>query len=140
MAEVSDIELIETDEHWAIPSENSQVTRVSFDWAISLLIGSDKSSFEIRIQDELRLEAPDGSVVVIDPEGDVDQLAGALALLRQSVAYLHALKSGDLEIGLSDGRAVCVEASDEYESWELSTTGGTRVVSTPGAGLSIWHG
>lgn len=137
---MSDIELIETDEHWTVSTENSQVTRVSFDWAVSLLIGSDKSSFEIRVQDELRLEAPDSSVVAIDPEGDIDQLAGALVLLRQPVAYLHALKNGDLEIGLADGRAVFVGASEEYEPWELTASGGTRVVSTPGGGISVWRG
>jgi hypothetical protein len=53
---------------------------------------------------------------------------------------MHALKNGDLEIGLFDGRAVFVGASEEYEPWELATPDSMRVVFTPGGGLSIWHG
>ncbi|MCD9872100.1 DUF6188 family protein [Streptomyces guryensis] len=139
MAEVSDMELIEIADYWDLPVEGSEVTRVSFDWAVSLLIGSPESTFEVRIEDGIRLDTPEHGSLTIDPEGDPQQLAAALVLLRQPVAYVRALKNGELNIGLDNGSTLRVSASDEYEPWEITEPRGTRIVSTPGGSLAIWR-
>lgn len=133
------MEIVESAQHWDVPASNSEVTRVTFDWAVSLLIASGEATFEVRIEDEIRLEYADDAGFTIDPEGEPRQLAPALSLLRQPVDHVHALKSGELRIGLENGTTLHVGASDEFEPWEISGPHGMRIVSTPGGSLAVWR-
>jgi hypothetical protein len=133
------MELVETAEHWDVPVSDSEVTRVSFDWAVSLLIGSGEATFEVRIEGEILLEDADEAGLTIDPEGDPQQLAPVLSLLRQPVDHVCALKNGELRIGLSSGTTLRVAASDEFEPWEISGPRGMRIVSVPGGNVAVWR-
>jgi hypothetical protein len=117
----------------------SSIARVSFDWAVTLLVNAEARSFEVRIENPFVLKGPDTSETVIDPEGGPEQLASALLLLHMDLTHLYARKDGRLEIGLSGGASVHVDASDEYEPWELTSPERTRIVSTPAKELAVWR-
>ncbi|WP_329456348.1 DUF6188 family protein [Streptomyces sp. NBC_01497] len=138
VAEMSEAELFDAGDYWSLPVEDCTVARVSFDWAISLVIGSPDTSFEVRIEEHIRMAAMDGAGLTIDPEGDAQQLAPILSLLHQEVRYLHALKTGDLQICLEGGTSLHVSASDDYEPWEITGPQEVRIVSTPGGSLATW--
>ncbi|MBP0455928.1 DUF6188 family protein [Streptomyces montanisoli] len=130
--------LSEHDDYWSVGVEEADVTRVSFDFAVTFLVRSESLSLELRIQDSFVLVDPDGSETVIGPEGGPEQLAPALSLLHTGLVHLYAYKDGRLKVELQDGSWLRVNASEEFEPWELTATDGTRIVSTPGDGLAVW--
>jgi hypothetical protein len=61
-----------------------------------------------------------------------------LSISRRTVERMDAFNDGRLEIAIADGMVVRVESSEIYEAWEISGSGGFRIVSTPGGGLAVW--
>jgi hypothetical protein len=123
---------------WEVQVPDAEVARVSFDWAVTLLVASVDRSMEVRIENEFSIARPDGKAISVDPEGEVSQLANALTLLRGKIDSLHTLKTGSLEILFTDGRLTTVPVSDECEAWGISTSQGPLVVCMPGGELAIW--
>lgn len=118
---------------------DGEVTRVSFDRSVTLLIASGDVSMQVRIESEFSITTPDGSTTSVNPEGGATQLSSALALLRKRVRFVHALKAGALEIEFEGGEAVRVAADPDFEAWCISTPGGTLMVSPLGGDLTTWH-
>ncbi|MGQ4516732.1 DUF6188 family protein [Streptomyces sp. DW26H14] len=134
------MQMDEHEEYWRIAPEDATVTRVAFDWAVTVQVSGASTSFEARIESTFVLRGPDGTESVIDPEGGPAQLAPGLLLLHMGVDHVHAFKDGRLDIGLTGGACVHVDASDEFEPWELTSPEKTRIVSTPAKELAIWRG
>lgn len=132
-------EMTETEDSWKILTADAEVTRVSFDWSVTLLIASADSSMEVRIENEFSVTTSDGSTTSVNPEGGATQLSGALELLRKRVSLVRALKTGALEIEFEDGESVAVAADADFEAWGISTPQGPLMVSAPGGDLTIFH-
>ena len=76
-----------------------------------------------------------GAVYFGSGDGNVYALDAASGALRWK------FKTGDVvhaSPAIADGMVVRVESSEMYEAWEISGSGGFRIVSTPGGGLAVW--
>ncbi|RAJ69917.1 hypothetical protein K378_01073 [Streptomyces sp. Amel2xB2] len=70
--------MTETDDSWQILTADAEVTRVSFDRAVTLLTASADASLEVRIENEFSITASDGSTTCVNSEGETSQLSPAL--------------------------------------------------------------
>jgi hypothetical protein len=131
--------LIEFDDRWSVAVPDADITRVSFDWAVTLAVGVDTERVEIRIEGPFVVTTPDGADTQVLPEGDPTQLGPALTFVRTTVAQIDAAKSGHLVIELIDGTRLRVPGSDAYEPWQIAGPRGLKIVSTPDHSVSVWQ-
>lgn len=134
------MELKEYEDRWSVSCTEASVARVAIDWAVTLTILVGYSGFEVRIEEDFSLVAPEGQHFALVPEGNPFSLAPVLGLVRHDVARIDAFKDGRLEIGLTDSSLVSVPAGDDFEPWGIVGQNGMRIVSTPGGELAIWEG
>lgn len=113
-----------------------RVSRVSFDYAISLLIvgGAEftfETQFEIRgVQDPL--------VVQVEPEAAADQAQALLRLLlHQDIHVARFSSDGVLQLQVG---SVLLRTSPHahYEAWNFAGPAGQKVVCLPGGGVATW--
>jgi hypothetical protein len=130
--------MIEYGDRWSLSSDDATVTRISLDWGVTLTIGSTEPQIDVRIEQPFELTDPSGTSVRLVPEGDTLAMSPVLRMSRRTVERMDAFNDGRLEIAIADGMVVRVESSDAYEAWEISGSGGFRIVSTPGGGLAVW--
>ena len=129
--------LVESADRWLVPMVGT-VTQCRLDYAFSLVIADDSAgSFEVRIEQPFVVAGSDGEVR-LDPEGDPQQMAPALRVLRRTVEQAIAFKDGGLELTFDDGAVLRVAAGEDYEAWNIVGPGGLRLVSMPGGELAIW--
>ncbi|UOE42911.1 DUF6188 family protein [Agromyces larvae] len=115
--------------------EESSITRVSFDFAVTLLLSNGA---EMRIETEGVFTPPIGDEVGFDPE-DARPVAGVLlGLLREDVSLAEAGDHGALRIRTKTGMEVNVVSSPDYEAWGIVWPDGRRVICMPGGELAIW--
>jgi Family of unknown function (DUF6188) len=129
------------EDRWSLAVDNARVHRIAFDWAVVLSIGPPPGpTFDIRIEQPCILLMPDGSETLLIPDGDPVRLAPLLALVRRSAIRVDAFRDGHLELQLADGYLLSVPAAEDYEPWEISGSDGSRLISTPGGGVTTWEG
>ncbi|GAB3407660.1 DUF6188 family protein [Flindersiella endophytica] len=126
--------LVQSDGGWVLPLAGYQVTRCSFDHAVTLLFEND---FEVTIESAFVLRAADGGGEQLVP-GDPPTLAPALTFWQRTAASALAYDDGRLELRFGDGGTIDVPSDERYEAWNLTGPGGLRVVSMPGGELAIW--
>ncbi|HSR84732.1 MAG TPA: DUF6188 family protein, partial [Streptosporangiaceae bacterium] len=98
-----------------------------------------ESEISVRIEQPFIYTSAAGIEHLIVPEGDPVRVAPVLAIARLSVRDGFAYDDGHLEMTFSDGSAVGVPGTQDYEPWELTGPYGLKVVSIPGGELSIWR-
>jgi Family of unknown function (DUF6188) len=130
--------MAEQDDRWFLASENARVERLCFDWGIELAVGAADGAFDIRIEGPCVLTGPGGTEMPLDPAADPAGLAAVLAVVRQGVRSVAALKDGRLVIAFSDDSGLSVPADDSFEPWTIACPNGMKIVSVPGGGLAIW--
>ncbi len=129
---------VEAGDHWQLPMAHRMVTQCRLDYAFTLVVADDPAgSFEIRIERPFAVHHG-GHEIVLDPEGESEAMAPALAFLRREVERAIAFKDGRLQLCFVGGGALRVPADEEYEAWSIVGPAGLRVVSMPGGELAVW--
>jgi hypothetical protein len=111
-----------------------EVTRVSFDYALTFLI-EDSSRIVVETPFDLIL---DGVTMSVDPESARAVAPSVLALLHSTVSRLIVRDPGILTVEFLGGDRMVVPLSNDYESWTVysDTTGIGGLVCPPG-GLDL---
>lgn len=129
--------LIEAPDRWIFPVANQEVTRIVIDYALGITVDSGV---------HFRIECPfeytvDEVVRTIDPEAT--ELGQFASLYKAVIKTGYALKDGHLVLDFSDGRAIRVAPSEQFEAWH-ATAGIAQfeprfeVVALPSGGLAIF--
>jgi hypothetical protein len=130
--------LIEAADRWIFPVADHEVTQIVIDYALGITVDSG-----VHFRIECPFEYSAGEVVrTIDPEGTtaLNQFA---SLHKAVIKAGYALKDGHLVLDFSDGRAIRVPPSEQFEAWN-ATDGrspvetGFLVVALPSGGLAIF--
>ena len=126
----------DTRHSWIIALSGCEVTRLEFDWAIGIQLGSGDDRYYLRIESPFVLlrEGANESLVVPDIPSTVGEV---ISVLRQQVVQLEVFDDGHLEVQLTPSR-ISVPATEDYEPWELTGPNGLRVVSIPGGEIAVW--
>lgn len=126
----------EREDRWIMGLRGLEVTRISVDYQLSLLLGSDAW---VVLEGRCRLSqgpaAGDGPQEMLDP-GQQD-VAAALALFGARVVSAVAFKAGSLRMVFDNGLHLGCEADPSFEAWQVTGPGDWRCVSLPGGGLAV---
>lgn len=137
MAAMISPRIIEHTDHWQLPLTGLVVTRLLLDHALSIELLERETAFLLRIGNNFVLRGEAGALTLSSERPA--ELGPALALLHATVRSAKAHKSGRLELELSSGVSVLVNADPLYEAWEFAGPNQMRVVCAPGGELSVWH-
>ena len=130
-------QLVEYHDHWLVPLQGKMVTRCLVDSAFGIELWDGDSTTTIRIEGSF-IFREHGTDQLLSPEHPT-ALGPVLATVGKTVTAVHACKNGRLEVHFADGSSLSVEPDAEYEAWEIVSSGGLRVVCTPGGSVSIWQ-
>lgn len=125
-------------DRWLIAQTGGEVTRLMFDYAVTLTVDTGSGVIELRIGGPFVITNPSGHENLLIPEGEPEQLGPALTLVRQRVRRILAFKDGHLEVEFANGIGLGVPAEEGLEAWELSGPGGLRVLALPGGEVAVW--
>ncbi|HEY4238182.1 MAG TPA: DUF6188 family protein [Kofleriaceae bacterium] len=129
---------IDRGDYWEIPFEGNVVVQCIVDYALTLSIGKELSSFALTIGRAFQLTL-DGQTREYLPTAHAT-LGPALTLFRRQIASCKAFKDGTLVVVFTDDDTLRVPADDNYEAWEISSNpSGLRVIGLPGGDLAIWQ-
>lgn len=117
-----------------LPLLGQSVSRVSFDYAVTLL--TDGGS-ELRIETAFSI-ATGEQATVIEPSSVADNAERLVALLGSHVETADTRADGSLRLSLSGGQTIEVLPHPEFEAWTFAGPGGVKAVATPGGGLTTW--
>lgn len=131
------LELIELPDRWSLSSEDAEITRLCFDWAVTLTIGPMEPQADVRIEGEIELSGVGPVVSKLLPENDPIELAPLLRIVRSKLTTMVIFKDGRLRIDVGE-ITLQVAPSDEFEAWEIVGLAGRRLVSMPGGGVTVW--
>lgn len=137
---MSGLDLVEQPDRWTLTLQDAEVTRCSFDYAVTLSIYSSAGYLEIRIEQQLELTLPTrpAEVVLVPEQGTAGQMAPALDLLHTVPLRVEAFKDGRLVVLLAGDGLLRVQPDDAYEAWTLTGPDDLRLVSIPGGDLAVW--
>jgi Family of unknown function (DUF6188) len=121
---------------WLLPLTDEVVTWCCIDYAFSF---GTQNQISIRIEQPFVYTSASGAEHLIVPEQDPVQVAPVLAIARLSAQEGFAYSDGHLEVTFSDGSAIGVASTQDYEPWELTGPEGLKMVSVPGGELSVWR-
>ncbi len=73
-------------------------------------------------------------------DGDHHALMPGIAdLVGEPVLLIRARKvDGELEVKLGHDWVVTVQPDEQYEAWQMYSSGGERLVAVPGDGIAVW--
>lgn len=114
---------------------SQSVSRVSFDFAISLL--TDMGT-EVRIQTPFTLIVESGSLE-LDPQSRSAEISNMLRLLDSKVVDSSIEESGLLTLEFDSGIGIRIEPHGDFEAWTIAGADGSKVVCLPGGGLTTWE-
>jgi hypothetical protein len=129
--------LVEYGDRWLVPLQGKKVTRCFVDSAFGLELWESDNTTTIRIEGPFTVQEH-GVAQRLSPE-QPKTLGSALSLLGKTVATVNVYKDGCLTMNFADGSDLSVPPNAAYEAWEVVSSRGLRVVSTPGGTLSIWQ-
>ncbi|MCL8015900.1 DUF6188 family protein [Streptomyces sp. AS02] len=129
----------EHDDRWTLGLRGLAVTRISVDYQLSLLLGSDCW---------VVLEGPcllsHGSVAGSGPQTmlvpERQDVAAALALFGAKVVSAVAFKTGSVRLVFDNGLHLICQADSSCEAWQITGPGGRRFVSLAGGEVAVWSG
>ncbi|WJV47903.1 DUF6188 family protein [Streptomyces flavofungini] len=129
----------EHEDRWILGLRGLVVTKISVDYQLSLLLGSDAW---VVLEGPCRLSqgpaARDGRQEMMDP-GQQD-VAAALALFGAKILSAVAFKTGTLRLVFDNGLHLDCGADPSFEAWQVTGPGDWRFVSMPGGDLAVWSG
>src|SRR6516162_6789753 len=98
------------------------ITRISFNYSIGMIIADGSNSLSLTIETELKAALlPDKKVVIIDPQNNNPTTAAPLlSFLHKPAKAIHTFSNGDLRLEMFDGSTIEVQKDERYDSWELS--------------------
>ncbi|WP_406506546.1 DUF6188 family protein [Streptomyces sp. NBC_01602] len=129
---------VEHDDRWVLSLRGMSVTKISVDFRLVLVVGSD---WEIALEAPVRLSY--GTVhaspsVLLNPESQ--DVAAALALFGASVLSVVAFKSGTLRLVFDTGHHLTCSSDPSFEAWQVTGPAQWRFVSLPRGDLGVWSG
>lgn len=119
-----------------LPLPGRQVTRCCLDAAFGIEFLEGRESISLRIESPFQVCRLDERWS-LRPD-DLTTIVHALRLLWRIVVRATASADGTLNVRFDDGTELIVAYDSNYEAWELVGSGGLRVVSLPGGGLTTW--
>lgn len=129
----------EHEDRWILGLRGLDVTKISVDHQLSLLLGSDAW---VVLEGPCRLsQGPavgDGPQEMLDP-GQQD-VAAALALFGAKVVSAVAFKTGSLRMVFDNGLHLGCRPDPSFEAWQVTGPAGWRFVSLPSGDLAVWSG
>ncbi|MFD0416856.1 DUF6188 family protein [Streptomyces sp. NPDC127108] len=126
-------------DRWVLGLRGLDVTKISVDYQLSLLLGSDACVvLEAPFQLSWGSAAGDGPQDMLDP-GQQD-VAAALALFGATILSAVAFKTGVLRLVFDNGLHLNCRANPSFEAWQVAGPGDWRFVSLPGGDLAVWSG
>lgn len=136
-AVVNESVFAEHEDRWILGLRGLAVTKVSVDFQLTFLLGSEAW---IILECPFRLgQGPagsDGLQKMVDP-GRQD-VAAALALFGAKVLSAVAFKAGSLRLVFDSGLHLNCRSDPSFEAWQVVGPGGWRFVSMPGGELAVW--
>ena len=130
-------QLVEYRDYWLMPLQGKMITRCLVDSAFGIELWDSDSTITIRIEGSFTFREQ-GTDQLLSPEHPT-ALGPVLATVGKTVTAVRACKNGRLEVHFGDGSGLSVEPDAEYEAWEIVSSGGLRVVCTPGGSVSVWQ-
>ncbi|MFE6157747.1 DUF6188 family protein [Streptomyces sp. NPDC056486] len=129
----------EQEDHWILGLQGLDVTKISIDHQLTLLLGSDAW---VVLEGPCRLSqgaaSGENPQEILDP-GRQDVTA-ALALFGAKVASAVAFKTGSLQLVFDNGLQLYCPEDPLFEAWQVTGPGDWRFVSSPGGELAVWPG
>jgi hypothetical protein len=122
-------------DEWTIDLEGCRLAEIAFDGAVTLRMSDDDEEIVLRIEQPFVL-ASSLERHSLSPEGNSIELGNLLTLLHEGVVAATASKAGRLTLQFEGDASLEVDASHDFEAWELSGRHGLRVVSMPGGELN----
>jgi hypothetical protein len=119
-----------------LPVEGLSIARCVVDHAFSLEAFRDNDVVTLRIEGPF-IVTENGVKHALDPNEPAN-LGPAIALVRAVVKRSRASAEGRLVVVFDDGREVTIEASEDFEAWEVIGPQGAKVVCSAGGGVSTW--
>lgn len=129
-------EVVDRGDHWILPLQGRLVTRCFVDNAFGIDFWLKDDEYTVRIGEPF-LYIESERQHSISPE-EPTTLCPVLSILHKEVNSIRAYKTGSLCISFSDGSYLSVDASPDYEAWEISGSNGLEIISMPGGDLAIW--
>jgi hypothetical protein len=107
--------------------------------ACSLHLDKERLTVWVWIEQPLLVHRTGQIEVLLDPSDGEEQLRPAFGLLGMMVENGVAYAGGRLEVSFEGGSRLSVDHSAEFEAWEVTSSQGLRIVSTPGGELAVWR-
>lgn len=127
----------EHEDRWILGLRGLAVTKISVDFQLTLLLGSEAW---VILECPFRLgqgsAGSDNLQEILDP-GQQD-VAATLALFGAKVLSAVAFKAGSLRLVFDSGLHLNCRADPSFEAWQVVGPGGWRFVSMPGGNLAVW--
>lgn len=125
-------------DRWALPLAGELVTRCSYDYQFTLLVGEVAPSFTVTIEEVFSVQWANGAISRFDPGGDPVRMAETLSLVRRRIDRAHAFKDGRLEVDFDGGILLRVPGGNGYEPWNVHGPGSMLMVSGTDGELIVW--
>lgn len=119
-----------------LPLVGAEVAQFRIGTSLAILFQSSSGWAHLSIGARLLLHFHDKSVTL--ETRDAALLGPVLQLVGSPVSAAFVGSDGSLTLRFAGGEAITVPVDPLYESWELSTEGGLRIVCTAGGELTIW--
>jgi len=119
----------------AIELTGQRVTRVCFDYALTLLTAG---GFELRIETLFSMSDAAGHRRDVEPTEIGVNAGSLLALLNQTVTSCSTAAFGALHLSFETGAVLSIEPHPAFEAWTITGSRGERAVCLPGGGLANW--
>ncbi|WP_406376133.1 DUF6188 family protein [Streptomyces sp. NBC_00647] len=136
---MNEFAFVEHEDRWTLGLRGLPVAKISVDYRLSLLLGTDAW---VVLEGPCRLSqgaaGGDDRREMLDPQQQ--DVAAALALFGAKVVSAVAFKTGSLRLVFDNGLHLTCRADPSFEAWQLTGPGGWRFVSMPGGELAVWSG
>jgi hypothetical protein len=133
--------VIKNKDHWVLPIEGRAVSEIRiYRFYVDFYFpGDDGVTFWLRLETPFSYRGPDGTALLIDPEGPRRALGPVLGIFGLNVHRALAYNFGVLDLRFADGSSLTAEPDGQYEAWEFHSDNGILVVPHAGNGeLMVW--
>jgi hypothetical protein len=123
-------------DYWLLAIEGGIVIRCVFDYGCVLEITWKDISITIRIEGDILFTSGGETKTLL---GDAHiSLAYILAVLEQRIDFVKIFNDGKLTLTFSNDITLNILPNDSYETWQITSDNGLRIVCMPGGELAIW--
>ena len=125
---------IEMDDYFEFPVEGDTVSRLSIDYAFTILL--QDTDLQVVVEQEFAYSSGTTSAMLRAP----DRVAPVLEMLHKPVRSLRVLKNGRLTFAAAPDITMTVEPHPKYEAWHVNGRSNLLIVCMPGGKLAVWPG